>query len=122
MVETLINDLMDLAKFENEKFKFDEEYFSLYETIYEAIQMNLFSIQSNGINIRVEIDDPKDLSKVHQIWGDKRRFLQIIINFVSNAVKFTHQGGDIIIKMNIIDFQKTQNNQIPEELNQLIKN
>jgi len=43
MVETLINDLMDLAKFENEKFKFDEEYFSLYETIQEVIQMNLFS-------------------------------------------------------------------------------
>ena len=37
MVETLINDLMDLAKFENEKFKFDEEYFSLYETIQEVI-------------------------------------------------------------------------------------
>ena len=37
MVETLINDLMDLAKFENEKFRFDEEYFSLSETIQEAI-------------------------------------------------------------------------------------
>lgn len=44
MVETLINDLMDLAKFENEKFKFHDEYFSLNETLYEAIQMNLFSI------------------------------------------------------------------------------
>ena len=44
MVETLINDLMDLAKFENEKFKFDEGYFSLYETIYEAVQMHLYSI------------------------------------------------------------------------------
>ena len=43
MVETLINDLMDLAKFDNEKFRFDEEYFCLLETIQEAIQMNLFS-------------------------------------------------------------------------------
>ena len=57
MVETLINDLLDLAKFENEKFVFHEEYFSLNETLYEAIQMNLYSIQSNGINVRAEIND-----------------------------------------------------------------
>ena len=37
MVETLINDLMDLAKFENDKFKFQDQYFSLIETLYEAI-------------------------------------------------------------------------------------
>ena len=97
---------MDLAKFENDKFKFHDEYFSLNETLYEAIQMNLFSIESNGINIRAEIINLNDLSKVHQIWGDKRRFLQIILNFISNAVKFTDKDGDIIIKIDIIDIQK----------------
>ena len=37
MVETLINDLMDMAKFDNDKFQFDEDYFCLITTIYEAI-------------------------------------------------------------------------------------
>jgi hypothetical protein len=36
MLENLVNDLLDLAKMENNSFKFDDDYFSLPETIYEA--------------------------------------------------------------------------------------
>ena len=36
MLGNLINDLLDLAKLENNSFKFDQDYFSLADTIYEA--------------------------------------------------------------------------------------
>ena len=36
MLENLINDLLDLAKLENNSFKFDNDYFSLPNTIYQA--------------------------------------------------------------------------------------
>ena len=43
MMENLINDLMDHAKHENDKFIFVNEYFNLIDTIYEAVQMVLFT-------------------------------------------------------------------------------
>ena len=39
MMENLINDLLDLAKFEINQFKFDNEYFNLSQTIYEAFKI-----------------------------------------------------------------------------------
>jgi len=42
MMSSLINDLMDLAKLENNSFKFDEEFFSLPQTVYETFAVVLW--------------------------------------------------------------------------------
>jgi len=74
MMGNLINELMDLAKLENNSFKFDEHYFNLIHTIYESTQMILYSAQSRGINLRVEIDDLANLGFVQKVFGDARRY------------------------------------------------
>ena len=43
MLENLVNDLLDLAKLENNAFQLNPEYFNLSQTIYEAFEILLFS-------------------------------------------------------------------------------
>ena len=42
MLENLINDLIDLAKIENNKFSLDQEYYNLANTIHETLEILLF--------------------------------------------------------------------------------
>ena len=56
MMENLINDLLDLAKMQNNTFQFNNSYFSLSNVIYEAFQMLIHSANENGIELKSEID------------------------------------------------------------------
>ena len=56
-MENLINDLLDLAKFENNQFKLDVEYFNLSIKVHEALQIILNSANDKKIQIKVEIDN-----------------------------------------------------------------
>ena len=46
---------------------------------------------------------PEDLLVLQNIYGDQRRYLQLILNFLSNALKFTPKDGSIQIRVNIIE-------------------
>ena len=105
MMENLINDLLDLAKLENNSFKFSESYFNLTQTIYESLQIILYSAHSRGLNLLVEIDNERNLDFFNEIYGDKRRYVQILLNFLSNAIKFTNDGGNIVISLRVVDSQ-----------------
>lgn len=105
MMENLINDLLDLAKMQNNSFQFTNEYFSLSNIIYEAFQMLLFSANEKGIELKAEIDQCKNLNLIEAIHGDENRFLQIIINFLSNSLKFTDPSGSITVKIEILSEQ-----------------
>ena len=53
------------------------------------------------------------------IFGDERRFLQILSNFLSNSLKFTNPGGSVTVKLKILDEQMISNTEsyISLELN-----
>ena len=93
MMETLINDLMDLAKLESNNFKFDEKYFNPVQSIKNAFQVLLTNANQKGIKLVAEIDKFESLSKVQSIFGDEHRFSQILLNFLSNSLKFTDVGS-----------------------------
>jgi signal transduction histidine kinase len=75
MMENLINDLLDLAKLENNSFSLSQEYFNLGSTIYEAFQILISNANQNNIEFRAEIDEEKNLDMIQLIHGDKRRYL-----------------------------------------------
>jgi signal transduction histidine kinase len=47
----------------------------------------------------------KDLNILSNVYGDPRRFVQIMQNFLSNALKFTDKGGDVTIMVSILEIQ-----------------
>ena len=116
MLENLINDLLDLAKMDNNSFQFSNDFFSLSNTVYEAFQMLGFSASEREVDLMAKIDSQINLSLIQSIHGDSRRFLQILLNFLSNALKFTDRGGRITVMINVIDHQLKQQSQVAEEL------
>ena len=103
MMENLINDLLDLAKIESNSFNISSEYFDLGALIYESFQMMAYKAVDSKVSLSSEIDDKKNLNLLENIYGDQRRFTQILSNFLSNSLKFTNPGGSVTVKLEILD-------------------
>ena len=85
---SVINDILDISKIESGKLVLEETDFDL-ETLMNRV-FNLVSdrAQAKGLEIIFDIDPAVPQS----LRGDPMRFSQLILNFASNAVKFTEQG------------------------------
>ena len=83
----LINDVIDISKVEAGKFEVRVEKFELSEVIREAVSNLTPEITRKGLDLEVSL--PQDM----QITSDRKRLLQCILNYLSNAVKFTEKGG-----------------------------
>lgn len=84
----LINDVLDLAKIEAEKIKFEQIPFSIHELVENLTGIMHQKVEEKGLEIKVETDD----SVPKFVIGDPYRVNQILMNLVSNSVKFTHKG------------------------------
>ena len=85
---SLINDILDMSRIEAGKVELENKSFSLHalgEKLYDMFAKNL---EARGIYYAVNYED----MAVDQVIGDELRISQVIINFLSNAVKFTSEG------------------------------
>jgi len=87
-LKVIINDILDLASIESGKLNFEKIDFNLDDLLHSVVDS--FSVQSiqKGLKLNYTLD--KDISKV--LVGDPFRLNQILINLISNALKFTHEG------------------------------
>ena len=85
---TIINDILDFSKIESGKLELESHPFELHTCIEEALDLLAPKAAEKGLDLSYEVDDtiPKILV------GDVTRVRQILVNLVSNAVKFTHTG------------------------------
>lgn len=88
----LINDILDYARIEAGRLPIDEEQFNLPGLIGESVALFEHRARINGDELRVELDDSLGLL----CRGDPLRLRQIVVNLVSNAVKFT-EGGTVVV-------------------------
>jgi signal transduction histidine kinase len=84
----LINDLLDLSKAEADKLELTETYVDVAATVTHSLRM--MSSRAGSAGVEMTSDLPKDLPL---LWADERRLTQIILNLLTNAVKFTPRGG-----------------------------
>jgi signal transduction histidine kinase/DNA-binding response OmpR family regulator len=83
----LINDVLDLAKIEAGKMEWNMETISMTEIAERAIAATTSLFEHNGLALEKNIQgDIPDIS------GDGDKLIQVIVNLISNAVKFTPQG------------------------------
>jgi PAS domain S-box-containing protein len=85
----LINDVLEIAKIEAGKLQLEITSFNLHELVQEVSDMMRLKAQQKGLQL--EQDQSSDFPRF--IKGDEARLRQILVNLVSNAVKFTEQGG-----------------------------
>lgn len=88
-LKVIINDILDLASIESGKLKFESIGFSVKDLLSSLI--NSFSVQAREkrIDLKLDINDEADTILI----GDPVRLNQILINLMSNAIKFTHSGN-----------------------------
>ena len=88
----LINSILDMSKIEAGRFKLQPEPFDLSEVVVQALRFVRFVAERNGVTLEEDIDPT-----ARRLMADKRAVTQILINLLSNGVKFTPRGGMVRI-------------------------
>jgi len=90
---SLINDVLDMAKIEAGKMTLHYEPVSLQAVCEDAVRLMRGKVQDAGLKIAVEGGDLPDIE------ADQRGVKQVMLNLISNAVKFTPEGGSIVVSL-----------------------
>ena len=100
----LVNDILDTSKLEEGKMDLIPAEYELSSTINDLINMIAVKAEDKGLafDINVNKDTP------HMLFGDEVRIKQVILNILTNAVKYTEHGS---VTMNI-DFEKADDSSI----------
>ncbi len=90
----LVTDILDMAKIENGKLELNIEQIDLEATIANCIE--LLSLRAKDAGIELSVDFEGDCS---QFFADRRAIKQILLNLLTNAVKFTSEGGHVAVEV-----------------------
>jgi signal transduction histidine kinase/CheY-like chemotaxis protein len=89
---TMLNDMLDISKIEAGKLELELAPCSLVDTVDTAVEVLAESAFSKGLDITI-VTDP---ATPEEVICDASRLRQILLNLVSNAIKFTHYGTIVV--------------------------
>jgi PAS domain S-box-containing protein len=96
----ILNDVLDMAKISSGKLEFNPEPVNLCDSIGQAVQPLALQAQEKGIEF---MGTPLRASCPYPwVLGDAHRINQILLNLVSNAIKFTPRGGRIQVSCTLV--------------------
>ncbi len=84
----LINDILDFSKVESGSLTLESREFSVFPLIRELSAMFFTQATEKGLSLNLDVDE----AVPHHVKGDETRLRQILINLISNAIKFTEKG------------------------------
>ncbi|WP_370170403.1 MULTISPECIES: sensor histidine kinase [Hyphomonas] len=88
----LIENILDLAMIEAGRMDLDVKDVDLAHVIDESIEMVVSKAEDTQINVRADI-----MGDLGVIRADERRIKQILFNLISNSLRFTESGGEIVV-------------------------
>lgn len=94
----IINDLLDLSKIEAGKMEYRFEPLNILEPV--KFVMSTFENLADKKNIQLSINSTRD---EFNIYGDSSKIEQILTNLISNAIKFTHNNGKVLVNIEEIN-------------------
>ena len=92
----LINEILDLSRVEAGRYELAEEAVDLQAVADEC--RHLMALRANKKEIRIDQEDGPPLPR---LWADARAVRQVMLNILSNAVKFTPAGGAICVRLGL---------------------
>lgn len=98
---SIINDILDFSKIEAGKLSLEYHDFNVSQTLYGLTELMLVRAENKNISLASYID-PNISDFLH---GDQGRIRQILLNLVSNAVKFTDEGC-VIVRLDSLSLHK----------------
>lgn len=94
----LINDILDISSIEAGKTSLHRELLAIEDVIEDCIRI----ITENAVSKDIEVEVSGAVSE-HPVYADKRAIKQILLNFLSNAIKFTPNGGKITVTTEVTE-------------------
>ena len=91
---SLINDILDMSRIEAGRMELESKEFDIYEFAEKLRNMFQKNIEGKGVAFRVNLEMSDN--KTHYLIGDELRLSQVMINFLSNAMKFTSEGEIVV--------------------------
>jgi PAS domain S-box-containing protein len=90
-----VNDILDFAKLENARLEIETAPLDLAELADACLAIVANTAETGKLSLirKLDPDLPQSIS------GDQRRLRQILINFLSNAIKFTPEGGKVVVEI-----------------------
>jgi cell cycle sensor histidine kinase DivJ len=89
----LINGILDMSKIEAGKFELSEEVFDLSAVSEASVRFVKLLAERSGVVLRTAVAPDASF-----IFADKRAVKQILMNLLSNGVKFTPRGGEVVVR------------------------
>jgi two-component system, cell cycle sensor histidine kinase PleC len=90
----LINEILDLSRIEAGRYELKEEAVSLSEIAEDCRHTLSLRARNKDIVINESLQ-----AALPRLWADERSMRQIVLNLLGNAIKFTPQGGEVVIKV-----------------------
>jgi signal transduction histidine kinase/CheY-like chemotaxis protein len=94
---SILNDILDLSKIEAGKLSLENITFDLREVISDITALHALSADQKNVNLYSEIDD----ALPGFVIGDPTRIRQILVNLISNALKFTEKG-EVCVRLKLL--------------------
>lgn len=89
----LINEILDLSRIEAGRYELNEEATTLVHIVEDCLHLMKLRAKSKNINFIDQFEE-----ELPKLWADERAVRQVILNLMTNAVKFTPTNGDITLK------------------------
>jgi len=93
---SVVNGILDMSKMESGNFEISPEPFAPRAALVNCCNLLALKARENGIDLVTRA--PEDLPVMT---GDPRAFKQIVLNLVSNAIKFTERGGKVTVSASV---------------------
>jgi PAS domain S-box-containing protein len=89
----IISDILDVSKLEAGKVELDDEEVDLGNMVRDIL--HLVAERARSLEVRLEVEIPADLPRLR---ADSLKLKQVLLNLITNAVKFSHPGGKVVIR------------------------
>ncbi len=90
----LITDILEFSKGAAGKLELGEERVPMREIVNESLRIMNSKIKEKHMNMLIEVEE-----NIPDVWGDKRKIRQILLNLLSNSLKFTPDNGTIKVML-----------------------
>jgi signal transduction histidine kinase len=94
----LISDLLDMSRLQRQTLKLNLQPLNVNSAIKESVQAIRHLTQDKNLYVVLELKD-----SLPNVNADKQRLQQILWNLLTNAIKFTHEGGKITLRSRLLD-------------------
>lgn len=98
-LQAMIRDLVEASRAESGKLRIEPRCLAIGELVQQTITMMEHTAKEKHISLKAELDD-----RIGLVYADPDRVLQVLINLIDNAIKFTPPEGSVVVNASLVEF------------------